>query len=139
MFLLYIDDSFFGRSDFARDMRYKLRVILKEMPWKEVLVSNAKTPQKEINRFFKEFPKVHYHVSTERFVLEQREWILSNTMLQVDTVKIRPFTGTYCLIDTDTLEYERIYLDFFPQEETDIITLLLEVFQGPTSEYKDKN
>lgn len=52
MYFLYMDDSFFGSSDFSRDMRYKLQVTLKEMPIDHVLVSNAKTKQSVIEHFF---------------------------------------------------------------------------------------
>lgn len=129
MFIVYIDDSFFGNSDFSRDMRYKLRVLLKEMPISEVWISNSHTKSDVINRFFEEFEEVHYKESTNRFVVDDKEWILSNAMLQCKEVTIRPFSGTYCLVDTQTLHYERIYLDLFPQEETDLVSIFMETIQ----------
>lgn len=129
MFVIYIDDSFFGTSDFSRDMRYKLRVLLNESPLDHVWISNARTNSETIERFFKEFEDISYTESTVRFVQDQKEWGLTNTSLQCEDVCIRPFSGTYCLVDTKTLQYERIYLDLFPQEETDLATIFSEAIQ----------
>lgn len=129
MFVIYIDDSFFGTSDFSRDMRYKLRVLLNESSLDHVWISNARTNSETIERFFKEFEDISYTESTVRFVQDQKEWVLTNTSLQCEDVCIRPFSGTYCLVDTKTLQYERIYLDLFPQEETDLATIFTEAIQ----------
>lgn len=129
MFVIYIDDSFFGTSDFSRDMRYKLRVLLNETPLNHVWISNVRTKSETIERFFKEFDDISYTESTIRFMQDQKEWILTNTSLQCEDVCIRLFSGTYCLVDTETLQYERIYLDLFPQEETDLATIFTEAIQ----------
>lgn len=129
MFVIYIDDSFFGTSDFSRNMRYKLRVLLQESPIDHVWISNAKTKSETIAGFFKEFEDISYKESTVRFKQDEKEWILTNTSLQCEDVCIRPFSGTYCLVDTKTLQYERIYLDLFPQEETDLATIFSEAIQ----------
>lgn len=130
MFILYIDDSFFGHSEFSRDMRYKLRVLLQESFIREVWISNARTQSDVIARFFQEWEDVHYQESTKRIQVEEKEWILSNTSLQCGEVCIRPFSGTYCLVDTETSHYERIYLDLFPQEETDLVSIFMETIQN---------
>ena len=50
-------------------------------------------------------------------------------MRKVPNEEIRGFAGTLCVIDTTTLKWKRIYLDLFPDEETDIITLLTEAIE----------
>ena len=140
MYFLYMDDSFFGSSDFSRDMRYKLQVTLKEMPIDHVLVSNAKTKQSVIEHFFEEFGDIDVKISTTRWNQDGREWVLSNQMLSQEDLQIRPYAGTYCIVDSDTLIYERIYLDLFPQEETDMVSILTEAIQkamGSLEESKD--
>lgn len=129
MFVLYIDDSFFGASDFSRDMRYKLRVLLKETPIENVWISNAKTDSHIIENFFREFPDIHYKESTLRISQDKKDWVLSNTSLKVEDITIRPYSGTYCLVDTKSGQYERIYLDFFPQEETDLVSIFMDSIQ----------
>ena len=110
-------------------MRYKLRVLLNETPLNHVWISNVRTKSETIERFFKEFDDISYTESTIRYMQVQKEWILTNTSLQWEDVCIRPFSGTYCLVDTETLQYERIYLDLFPQEETDLATIFTEAIQ----------
>ena len=56
-------------------------------------------------------------------------FLLTNNTLRMPNEEIRGFAGTLCVIDTTTLKWKRIYLDLFPDEETDIITLLTEAIE----------
>ena len=51
MKIYYIDDSFFTHSEFARQMAYKLEVLLRENEINYLLISVSKNTEKEIKRF----------------------------------------------------------------------------------------
>ena len=100
MKIYYIDDSFFAHSEFARQMAYKLEVLLREN-----------------------------ELSTQTVEIDGNSFLLTNNTLRMPNEEIRGFAGTLCVIDTTTLKWKRIYLDLFPDEETDIITLLTEAIE----------
>ena len=131
MKIYYIDDSFFAHSEFARQMAYKLEVLLRENEINYLLISVSKNTEKEIKRFeerLKEF-KIEFKVSTQTVEIDGNSFLLTNNTLRMPNEEIRGFAGTLCAIDTTTLEWNRIYLDLFPDEETDIITLLTEAIE----------
>ena len=137
MWILYIDDSFFTTGEFAQSMRYKLRVLVQEMTLDTIWISASKTSEEKIRRFFQERQDLHLKLSTARISSESREWILSNSSLSSGDVCIRPYAGTYCLVNTETGEYERLYLDLFPQEETDLQTLMVQAMQAVIERWKN--
>lgn len=132
MIAIYIDDSFFGKSDYARDMRYKLRVTLKEMPVDMVLVSSNLSKEDSMKHLFEEV-HVDSKISTDRFELDGHTFVLTNDFLQIDEDIHRPFAGTYLVVDTKTKETNRIYLDLFPKEETDLVSILMDAIKGTNS------
>lgn len=140
MKIYYIDDSFFTHSEFARQMAYKLEVLLKENRIDYLLISVSKNTEKEIKRFeerLKEY-KIEFKLSTQTVEIGESSFLLTNNMLRLPNEEIRGFAGTLCVIDTNTLEWKRIYLDLFPDEETDIITLLTEAIEENLG-FDDKN
>lgn len=131
MKIYYIDDSFFAHSEFARQMAYKLEVLLKENEISYLLISASKNIEKEVKRFeerLKEY-KIKFKLSTQTVEIDGNSFLLTNNMLRLADEEIRGFAGTLCVIDTNTLQWKRIYLDLFPDEETDIITLLTEAIE----------
>ena len=131
MKIYYIDDSFFTHSEFARQMAYKLEVLLRENEINYLLISVSKNTEKEIKRFeerLKEF-KIEFKLSTQTVEIDGNSFLLTNNTLRMPNEEIRGFAGTLCVIDTTTLKWKRIYLDLFPDEETDIITLLTEAIE----------
>lgn len=131
MKIYYIDDSFFTHSEFARQMAYKLEVLLRENEINYLLISVSKNTEKEIKRFeerLKKF-KIEFKLSTQTVEIDGNSFLLTNNTLRMPNEEIRGFAGTLCVIDTTALKWKRIYLDLFPDEETDIITLLTEAIE----------
>lgn len=131
MLIYYIDDSFFSNTDFSRSMRYKLEVLIRENNVSHVLISTSKDKEKQIDRFkerIKDFD-VEFVLSTQAIDLNGNRLVLTNSMLRLPSEDVRCFSGTVCVIDGETLKWERIYLDLFPEEETDIVSLLTEALE----------
>ena len=144
MLIYYIDDSFFTRSEFAFQMSYKLEVLLRENIVDYVLISVSKNTLREIERFeerLKEY-KIKFILSTQNIDIDGKTFLLSNSTLRLPNEEIRCYSGTVCVIDTDTMKWKRLYLDLFPEEETDIITLITEAIEenlGITDIHKNKS
>ena len=131
MKIYYIDDSFFTHSEFSRQMAYKLEVLLRENEINYLLISVSKNTEKEIKRFEERLRKfkIEFKLSTQTVEIDGNSFLLTNNTLRMPNEEIRGFAGTLCVIDTMTLKWKRIYLDLFPDEETDIITLLTEAIE----------
>ncbi|MBP3871998.1 MAG: hypothetical protein J6E46_13600 [Faecalicoccus sp.] len=123
MIFLYIDDTYFLPGEFSRQMLYKLSVVLSENTIPLVMISTSGHNQRAIERFTKDFEEIRFILGDTRFESEGNEYILDRESLSVNGRVLHPYEGTYYRIDSSTLEIERIYLYFFPNEETDMISL----------------
>lgn len=140
MIAYYIDDSFFGNSEFSKNMLYKLEVLLKESQAKKLLISSSRDCNKEIASFSNRLKEYEIEIlqSTQSLEIDSVSMILSNGMLRFNKEEIRCFAGTVVEIDTENFEYHRIYLDLFPNEETDLISLLEEEIDAYLSNGQEK-
>jgi hypothetical protein len=123
MIFLYINDTFFLPGELSRQMLYKLSVVLEENAIPLVMISTNGQHSRAIERFAGHYTDIHFLLNDTRFESEGNEYVLTSDSLSINDKKLVPYEGSYLRIDSSTLQTERIYLYFFPNEETDMIAL----------------
>lgn len=126
MTVYYIDDSFFGKSDYARDMLYKLKVVLEEENVRVLLISTHGKFAAEIERLRKDLAPIEIIESPNTIQNNSNTLYLTPCGLKLKDQEVRCYSGTYCIVNLEDLSYKRIYLNLFPQEETSLVSLIEE-------------
>lgn len=129
MMLLYCDDSFFLDTDYSKKMKHKLEVIIKEEAIQCVCISVGKDVHDCIDDFASKHSYTTFVKSKNRIKFEEQEIVLNHTSLRIQDEIIQPFSGTICFVDTKTSKWNRIYLDLFPDQETDIMAIMNDAFE----------
>lgn len=129
MIVLYCDDSFFLDSDYSKKMNHKLEVIIKEEMIQCVCISMCKDVNAKIDELASKMNLTTFIKSKNRIKFEDQELVLDDQYLKLNDEIIKPFSGTICLVDTLTNKWNRIYLDLFPDQETDMMAILNDAFE----------
>lgn len=119
MKILYCDDSFFLDTSFSKKMKHKLEVIIREEDIRVVCISIQNDVHQSIDEMAKIFAQTTFIKSCIRIKFEEHEFVLNQNSISFLDRQIVPLSGSICLIDTLTLEWNRIYLELFPDQETD--------------------
>ena len=129
MIILYCDDSFFLNTEYSKKMNHKLEVILKEGNINCVCISICQDVNQAIDIFSKKFEYILFVKSYTRIKFEENTINVTATSLEWNDKKIHPFAHTICYVDTITFEYNRYYLDLFPNQETDIASIMNDAYE----------
>lgn len=131
MSIYYIDDSFFEKTDYARQMLYKLEVLASEQDVSKLLISTKSKDIEGYARYQEYFESlgIEVYFSTQVLFLKKEKLEITEYALQWNDQRIKTYAGTVVVLDEETCHWKRIYLDFFPSQETDLISLLQEVLE----------
>ena len=124
MIVLYCDDSFFYESEYSQKMNHKLEVILKESLIQCVCISITKKVDEQIDAFAAKFPSTTFIKSHNFIQFEENKFELTDHSLNLNEEQLHPFSGTICLVDTISCQWQRYYLDLFPDQETDVAQII---------------
>lgn len=130
MKIYYIDDSFFAKTDVAHAMRYKLKVILEEQQVDCLLISSTGQYQREIEHFQDEFSDIMIYTNGSYQWKSSLSIFVDPCKATIDGLTMQALSQSYCIFDSETHECHRIYLNFFQQEETSIVSLIQEQIEN---------
>lgn len=130
MKIYYIDDSFFAKTDVAHTMRYKLKVVLEEQQVDCLLISSTGQYQREIEHFQEEFSDIVMYTNGSYQWKSSLSIHVDPCKATIDGLTMQSLSQSYCIFDSEVHEFRRIYLNFFRQEETSIVSLIQEQIEN---------